>query len=164
MNSKSNYISLGIIVQNGKTNYFYTIWAKNTHTSLCIIVHLCTIATVTVHICTVIVACVFTILLISIHTFFSLSSPCTSNELSFPFLIFFFLRCTQTNTPTPTHKHIDIDKSTEIHKHTHTQTNPHGQTNREIDWSSWVLIGAWSELVGLNRCLIGARGSWPVLN
>ena len=31
---------------------------KNTHTSLCIIVHLCTIATVTVHICTVTVAIV----------------------------------------------------------------------------------------------------------
>ena len=36
---------------------------KKTHTSLCIIVHLCTIATVTVHICTVTVALPFNILM-----------------------------------------------------------------------------------------------------
>ena len=58
------------------------------------------------------VACVFIILLISVRTFFSLSSPCTTNELSFPLLIFFFLRCTQTNTPTPTHKQTHTDKPT----------------------------------------------------
>ena len=33
--SKSNYISLGIIVQNGITNYFYPIWAKKTPTPTC---------------------------------------------------------------------------------------------------------------------------------
>ena len=53
---------------------------------------------------------------------------------------------------------------TNKHTHTHTQTNPHGQTNRETDRGSWVLIGAWSEHVGLDRCLIGARGSWPMLD
>ena len=66
-----------------------------------------------------------------------------------------------THTYTQTHPHRHTN--TEIHKHTHTQTNPHGQTDRETDRSSWVLIGAWSELVGLDRCLIGAHGSWSVL-
>ena len=53
---------------------------------------------------------------------------------------------------------------TNKHTHTHTQTNPHKQTNRETDRSSWVLIGAWSEHMGLDQCLIGARGSWPMLD
>ena len=39
---------------------------------------------------------------------------------------------------------------TNKHTHTHTQTNSHGQTNRETDQSLWVLIGA--------------RGSWPVVD
>ena len=42
---------------------------------------------------------------------------------------------------------------TNKHTHTHTQTNPHKQTNRETDRSSLV-----------DRCLIGAHGSWPVLD
>ena len=145
--TKSNYISLGIIVQNGITNYFYTIWAKKTtHISLCIIVHLCTIATVTMHICTVTVACAFVIILISVPTFFSLSSLCTANELSSPPHFLF------------------PQMHTNKHTHTHAQTNPHGQTNREADRSSWVLRDAWSEHVGLDRWLIGARGSWPMLD
>ena len=53
---------------------------------------------------------------------------------------------------------------TNKHTHTHTQTNPHRQTNRETDRSSWVLTSAWSELVGLDRCLTGARGSWSLLD
>ena len=70
---------------------------------------------------------------------------------------------------------------TNKHTHTHTQTNPHGQTNREtnrsswvlievcgswlvVDRSSWVLTDAWSELMGLNRCLTGACGSWSLLD
>ena len=130
---------------------------KNTHTSLCIIVHLYTIATVTVHICTVTVACAFIIILISVRTFFSLSSPCTTNELSFPLLIFFFLRCTQTNTSTPTHKQAHTDKPTE------RQIEARGFWS-VLDRSTWVLTGAWSELVGLDRCLIRARGSWSMLD
>ena len=53
---------------------------------------------------------------------------------------------------------------TNKHTHTHTQTSPHRETNRETNRSSWVLISAWSEHVGLDRCLIGARGSWPMLD
>ena len=156
---------------------------KNTHTSLCIIVHLCIITIVTVHICMVTVACVFIILLISVRTFFSLSSPCTTNELSFPLLIFFFLRCTQTNTPTPTHKQTHTDKPTkrqigargswsmldrELMGPDWCLTRAHRSWSL-LDWS-FVLIGAcgtirargsfaWTELVGPDRCLTGARGS-----
>ena len=72
---------------------------KKTHTSLCIIVHLCTIATVTVHICTVTVVLPFNILMLYLYGikalishFFSLSfhwatptpqlvSPCFIPEL-----------------------------------------------------------------------------------
>ena len=130
-------------MQNGITNYFYTIWAKKyTHTSLCIIVHLCIIATVTVYICTVIVACVFIILLISVHTFFSLSSPCTTNELNFPLLIFFFLKCTQTH-PHP-HTNTSTHRDAQIHPHTNKPTWTNQQRDR-------------SELVGLDRCLTGAH-------
>ena len=87
---------------------------KNTHTSLCIIVHLCTIATVTVHICMVTVACVFIILLISVRTFFSLSSPCTTNSVS-SHLLFPQMH---TNTPIPTQ--INQHTNTPTHKQTHT--------------------------------------------
>ena len=45
------------------------------------------------------------------------------------------------------------------HTHTHTQTHPHTnkltRTNQQKDRS---------ELVGLDQCLIGARGSWPMLD
>ena len=41
----------------------HNLRGKKTHTSLCIIVHLCTIATVTMHICTVTVALPFNILM-----------------------------------------------------------------------------------------------------
>ena len=53
---------------------------------------------------------------------------------------------------------------TNKHTHTHTQTNPHGQTNKETDRSSWVLIDAWSELVGPNWCLTRAHRSWSLLD
>ena len=109
------------------------------------------------HICTVTVACAFVIILISVRIFFSLSSPCTTNELSFPLLIFFFLICTQTNTPTPTHKQAHTDKPTE------RQIEARGFWS-VLDWSMWVLTGAWSKLVGLNQCLTGAHGSWSVLD
>ena len=92
-----------------------------------------------------------------VRTFFSLSSPCTTNELSFPLLIFFFLKYTQTNTPTSTHKQTHTDKPIE------RQIEARGSWS-VLDRSSWVLTSAWSELVGLDRCLTGARGSWSLLD
>ena len=89
-------------MQNGITNYFYTIWAKkNTHTNLCIIVHLCTVAMVTI-------TCVFVILLISVRTFFfSLFSVHNQRtQFSSPHLLF-------------------PQMHTNKHTHTHTQTNSH---------------------------------------
>ena len=53
---------------------------------------------------------------------------------------------------------------TNKHTHTHTQTNPHGQTNKETDRSSWVLIDAWSELMGPDWCLTRAHRSWSLLD
>ena len=74
---------------------------KNTHTSLCIIVHLCTIATVTMHICTATVACAFYILIV----FYSLL-----------FFSFFFIR--KTNSPS----HVLFSSDT-THSHRHKIKN-----------------------------------------
>ena len=104
---------------------------KNTHTSLCIIVYLCTIATVTMHICTVTVACAFIIFIIfRSHVFFSLFS--VHNKLS--------VFSSSFSSDAHKHTHTHADKST--HKHTHTQTNSHRQTNREIDRCLSGTIGA----------------------
>ena len=107
---------------------------KNTHTSLCIIVHLCTIATVTMHICTVTVACVFIILLISIHTFFSLSSPCTTNSVT-------FLSSSSFSSNAHNHTHRQTQPHRQINTHTHSHTNKPTQTNQQRDRS--VLDFLW---------------------
>ena len=89
------------------------------------------------------------------HLFFSLLSAQPTNSVLL--LIFLFLRCTQTNTPTPTHKQTHTDKPIE------RQIGARGFWSM-LDRSMWVLTGGWSELVGLDRCLIGACGSWSVLD
>ena len=123
--------------------------------------------------------CAFVILLISVRTFFSLSSLCTTNELSLPLLIFFFLRCTQRNTPTPTHKQTHTDKPTKrqigargfwsvLDRSTWVLIGARGSWSI-LDRSLWILIGAWLELVGPDLCLTEAwslldwSSSWSVL-
>ena len=108
---------------------------KNTHISLCIIVHLCTIATVTVHICMVTVPCVFIILLISVRTFFSLSSPCTTNLVTFLFSSSFSLDAHNHNhTHTQTHPHRQIN--TQTHPHTNKPTQINQRRDRPVlDWN-----------------------------
>ena len=115
---------------------------KNTHTSLCIIVHLCTIATVTVHICMVTVACVFIILLISVSRFFlSLLRAQRTQCL----LFFFFLRCTQT------HPHPRRQINTQTHPHTNKLTQTNQQRDRSVlDWNDRCL---WVRAVILERCV-----------
>ena len=79
----------------------YHLKANNTHTSLCIIVHLCTIATATMHICTATVACAFYILIV----FYSLL-----------FFSFFFIH--KTNSPS----HVLFSSDT-THSHRHKIKN-----------------------------------------
>ena len=115
---------------------------KNTHTSLCIIVHLCTIATITMHICTVTVACVFIILLISIHTFFSLSSPCTTNSVT-------FLSSSSFSSDAHNHTHRQTHPHRQINTHTHSHTNKPTQTNQQrdrsvLDWNDRCLTSCGS--------------------
>ena len=107
--------------------------------------------------------CAFVILLIFVCTFFFLS----------------FLRAQPTNSVFLSSSSFSSDAHKQTHPHPHTNTPTHKQTHTDkpierqieargsssmLDWSSWVLTGAWSELVGLDRCLIGARGSWSVLD
>ena len=113
-----------------KVDNFTQFEQKKAHISLCIIVYLCTIATVTVHICTATVACAFIILLISVRPFFSLSSPCATNSVN-----------SSSSFSSDAHKHIGTNKST------HTQTNQHTQTNREMGQCLTGTIGAWLLLV-----------------
>ena len=86
-------------------------------------------------------------LLISVHTNFSLSSPCTTTSTPH----FLFLRCTQT------HPHRKIN--TKIHllkkkRYTNTPTHKQTQTEKQKRDRS-VLIGT----IGARRSrLIGARG------
>ena len=115
-----------------KVTIFTQFEQKVTHISRCKLVYKYTITSVSVHNFT-------------FAHFFFLSSPCTMNSVTSPFLIFFFLRCTQT------------------HPHTNTSTNPQRQTNREIDRCSWndrCLIGACGSCLNgaCESCLIGA---WP---
>ena len=70
---------------------------KKTHISLCIIVHLCTIATVTVHICTVTVALPFNILMF-LFIILMLYSYGINNHISHLFSLSFHW---QAATPTP---------------------------------------------------------------
>ena len=106
---------------------------KNTHTSLCIIVHLCTIATVTVHICTTTVACAFYILIV----FHSLL-----------FFSFFFIR--KTNSPShvlfssdTTHSHRHNQKST-----TKIKNQPQNQPKKNSTTKSTKKINHWNKIVG----------------
>ena len=115
-----------------KCAHFTHFEQKNTHISRCKIVHLCTIATVTVHICTVIVACAFVIILIFVPTFFSL----------------FSLHSQRTQFSSSFSYFSDAHKQT--HPHPHPRTNKPTRTNQQR---------GRSELVGFERCLIGARGS-----
>ena len=57
--------------------------------------------------------------------FFSLFSPCTTNSMTSPLLIFFFLRYRQT--------HPHINTSTQTNQHRDTRTHPHEQTNKETN-------------------------------
>ena len=91
------------------------------------------------------VACVFSFLLISVHTNFSLSSPCTTT--STPPLL--FLRCTQT------HPHRKIN--TEIYllkkkRYTNTPTRKQTQTEKQKKRQ----IGACDRSYGSVQLWIGA--------
>ena len=97
----------------------------------------------------------------------SYCSVCICYFINFRSHLFFSLfsvhnQWTQFSSPHLLFPQMHTNKHT--HTHTHTQTNPHWQSSRETDRSSWVLIGAWSEHVGLDRWLIEARGSWSMLD
>ena len=89
------------------------------------------------------------------HSFFlSLLRAQPTNSV---FLIFFFLRCTQTNTPTPIHKQTNQQRDrSELVGLDRCLIRARGSWS-VLDRSSWVLTDAWSELVGLDRYLTGAR-------
>ena len=110
--------------------------------NLCKNVYIFSWATVTVYIYMATVACVFIILLISVRTNFSLSSPCSTT--SAPYLL--FLRCTQT------HPHRQIN--TETHSHTNKPTQTNQQRDRSVlrEFGSW--IGRWRKDLG--------HGAWFV--
>ena len=111
---------------------------KNTHISLCIIVHLCIIATVTVHICTVTVACAFYILIV----FYSLL-----------FFSFFFIR--KTNSPSDV-----LFSSDTPHSHRHKIKNQlqkskiNHKINKKKKFNHWNKINQkkkinhWNKIVG----------------
>ena len=96
-----------------KTTNFTHFVLKIFHISLFKTVYIYTFATVTMHICTVTVNVYPIILLISCLLLFFLSSLCTTNSVTSPFLIFFFLKYTQTHPHTnkPTRTNQQRDKS-----------------------------------------------------
>ena len=105
--------------------------------------------------------------------FFSLSSSCTTNSVTSPLLIFFFLKHTQT------HPHTN-KIAIEIHKHTHTDKPIERQIDASVDrlWingsvlvaldqSSWVNGNGsgclWISVGGKDRCLwVGCKYSLHV--
>ena len=122
-----------------KDTTFTHFASKLLHISASKLVYIFSLATVTAYIYTVIVACLFIILLISVRTNFSLSSPCTTT--STPHLL--FLGCTHTNTSTQTNQH----RNTPTHK----------QTNKEIDQCLWSLVCG---LAGEEVIWVVELGSW----
>ena len=88
--------------------------------------------------------------------FFSLSSPCSTNSVTSPLLIFFFfLRCSQTHPHTNTSTQINQHKDTQTHPHTNKPT----RTNQQRDKSVLIrTIGAWSVLDWNDR------SSWVLLD
>ena len=89
-----------------------------------------------------------------IRSLFSLSSPCSTNSVTSPLLIFFFfLRCTQTHPHRKinTEIHLLKKKKIEIHKHTHTNKPKH-TNNKETD-------RYLSEQSVFDRCLTGTIGA-----
>ena len=117
-----------------KVTTFTQFEQKITYISECKLVYKYIIATVIVHICTVTVACVFIILLISIHTFFSLSSPCTTNSVT-------FLSSSSFSSNAHNHTHRKTHQHRQINTHTHSHTNKPTQTNQQRDRS--VLDFLW---------------------
>ena len=100
-----------------------------------------------------IVACVFSYLLISVRTNFSLSSPCTTTSME---------KQTNPNRKTNKPKREKKKRDRSVLK---KKKNPNGKTKkRQIgayrnEWSSWVSLG-WSSWVWV---LIGARSYGSVL-
>ena len=128
-----------------KLTTFTQFEQKITHISGCKLVYKCTIATVTVHICTVTVACVFIILLISVRTFFFLSSPCATNSVS----LSSFSLDAHKHTHAQTHPHKQIN--TETHPHTNKPTQTNQQRDRSVlDWNNRCL---WVRPAILERCV-----------
>ena len=116
-------------MQNRKSGQFYTIWAKK-HPYQCIIVHLCTIATVTVHKCTATVACAFYILIVfDSLLFFSLSS--SSAKLTLPLMFSF-----------PLIPHIPIDTKSKINYKNQKSTT------KSTKKKSTKKINHWNKIVG----------------
>ena len=102
---------------------------------------------------------------------FSLSSLCTTNLVTSPLLIFFFLRCSQTHPHTNTSTQINQHKDTQTHPHTNKPTRTNQQRdksmlgqNDQCLWNDRCLTGT---IEACGSCLIGARKSdraWSVLD
>ena len=105
----------------------------------------------------------YIILLISRLHLFSLSSLCTTNSVTSPLLIFFFLRCSQTHPHTNTSTQINQHKDTQTHPHTNKPTRTNQQRdksmldqNDQCLWNDQCLTGT---IEARGSCLIGARKS-----
>ena len=113
-----------------KDTSFTHFASKLLHISASKLVYIFSLVTVTVFIYTVTVACVFIILIISVRTNFSLSSPCTT--ISDPHL--FFLKCTQT------YLHTNTFTQTNQHRNTPTQKQTYTDKPTKIDRCLWSLV------------------------
>ena len=87
-----------------------------------------------------------------IHGYYSM---CICYFINFHSHFFFLslLRAQPTNSVFLSSSSFSLDAQKQIHPHLHT--NKPTRTNQQWDRS---------KLVGLDRCLIGARGSWPMLD
>ena len=97
-----------------------------------------------------------------LHLFFSLFSVHNQRTQFSSLLLLFPQMHTNKHTHTHTHTQTHPHTNTPTHKQTHTDKPTERQIRACGSWSvldrsSWVLTDAWSEFVGLDRCLTGAR-------
>ena len=91
-------------------------------------------------------------------------SMCICYYINFRSHLFFSLfsvhnQRTQFSSPHLLFPQMHTNKHTHTHTPTHKQTHTDKPTERQIG-----ACGFWSEHVGLDRWLIGAHGSWPMLD